>query len=221
MKQLIFALLFMALLLGCHESNSVEPILDNSTQQNKWDNKSAEGILNLPQKDLNTKEVDIYYKYNFKPGECGKSNKPLKYIIDKENIDDDYMYRHLYDVEIETPSTTVINNKPFKTSHVYKLNRIEKITPGGKILNGTTWGTFKILYGDEDNEVEMFRGDFTGEILFSMVSIKLTGKGLLGSYKDRTLLALEKQVCNSSDGKLQCWTSDAKGKLAPKVRIDN
>jgi len=223
MKHVIVVMFFVALFLGCHESNSVEPIINSSDQLDKI-SKSNELIFDLPQKDKESKEVDFQYNYNFNPDKgCGSviGETSLEYTIDKE-AHGQFFYRSLKDVEIAVFSTMLINNKPIKTKYIYKLNRIEKVTKTGKIISGTTWGTFKMFsVGKYYNNVEIFRGEFTGDILLKTATLKLSGKGVWGSYRDRYLSAVEKQVCNSSNGSLKCLISTVKGKISPRVVSDN
>jgi len=222
MKHLIFMLLLLVLFLGCHESNSVEPILDNSAQMNRVNNLD-DGTLDVPLKGGNTKEVEFVGNSSFNPDKkCGAvvNGKSLKYTYDsdvKENI----VTRWFYDVEVWSPSQMVRKNKTIKTRNVYTINRVEKVTKRGKVISGETWGTFKIFEIGKYSDVLMFQGEFTGEILFKTTTLKLIGKGLIGSYMNRDMIASEKQICSASGGKLHCWTSSMKGSVLERVKIDH
>ncbi|MEN8193372.1 MAG: hypothetical protein ABFS12_11190 [Bacteroidota bacterium] len=215
MKQLIFALLFMAFFLGCHESNSVEPILDNSIQQNKFDNELDEGVPDLSSLiDGDTEQLEVACDYEFDPengsGECCGGS--LEYFKDPEP-DNGYYNRHLFNAKVRIPSTMLINNLQHEICIEFLVNRMEKVTASDEIVEGSAWGTFKIFY--RNSEVEIFKGKFTGEIQNEETIITMVGKGLIKNYKNRTFWAKEKQVCNSSDGVLKCWIAEIKGYVFP------
>ncbi len=62
MKRVIFLMLFVAV-IGCHESNSVEPVLDNSAQLNRLDD--VNGTLDNPLKNGEAKVISLLCNYNF------------------------------------------------------------------------------------------------------------------------------------------------------------
>ena len=216
----VIVLLFSVAVIGCHESNSVEPVLDNSTRLNRIDGVNE--IIGNPIENDESETTTFLSKHDFDPDE-GRGTivgeKSLEYIIDKE-VKNKYTYRHLIDVEIVVPSEMVINNKVFPTEQVYLLNREEKVTSGGKVVSGTTWGTFKIFSVGKPFNVELFSGEFTGNISLKTTKIVLKGKGVQGHYKDRYFLAEDEQIHTSQNGKLHGWISNMKGTISQKVFAD-
>jgi len=209
MKRVIFLMLFVAV-IGCHESNSVEPVLENSAQLNRLDD--VNGTLDNPLKNGDAKVTSLLCNYNFNPDDpkkrCGWVVKgSLDYVLDG-------LQRYIKNVEIAAPSKMIIDGKKHKVRAHYTINRAENIGLGGKLLNGTTSGTFKIL--KDGNDEEMFIGKFSGEIFLNKTTIKLKGEGV-NSYADKYLLAEESQSCSSVNGKLHCWTSVIKGSILSSV----
>jgi len=222
MKRVIFLMLFVAV-VGCHDSNSVGPVLDNSAQLNRLDD--VNGTLGNPLKNGGTKTDVFLCNYNFNPGQCGDvmNGSSLEYVIDNE-IKGELIQRYIFNAQIYSPSKMVIDRKSFNTCNIYTINRMEKVTQGGKVLSGETWGTFKIVQYTgtvpNENSVALFEGEFTGNIVLNTTKIKLTGKGQLG-YRDRYLSVEEVQHCTSNVGKLQCWTANMKGSLSSRVKYEN
>lgn len=222
MKNAIVAMFFMVLFLGCHESNSVEPILDSSDQMNRMDNITDDVTLNLPGKGGNSKEVKFVGNSKFNPDKkCGKViYGTLKYTPDNEVKEEFFVSRYFYNVKVEAPSQMVINNKTCPTKNIYIINRVEKVTKLGKVISGKTWGTFQIHQMGGHNPA-IFQGEFTGEIEFKTANIKLKGKGVRGNYLGRVFKASEQQVCTASGGELHCWTSNMEGSILPRITIDD
>jgi len=213
--------------IGCHESNSVEPVLDNSAQLNRLD--EVNGALGDSFKFDDMKREIFLCEYNFNPEarneQCGGflngSSLEYTYIVDSE-IDENFKYRYVYDVQLYSPSKIVIGNKRHNTCNIYTVNRMEKVTLAGKVVSGKTWGTFKIvLYKGtvpDKSNVVLFEGEFTGEIEFKTTRIKLTAEGQR-SYNKRYLIADEEQICGASTGR--CWTSNMKGSISPRVETED
>jgi len=208
MKRVIFLMLFVAV-IGCHESNSVEPVLDNSAQLNRLDD--VNGTLDNPLKNGEAKVTSLLCNYNFNPyhprQNCGEVvNGSLDYVVDG-------LQRYIKNVVIKAPSTVILDGKRFETFNYYTFSRVENINSAGKLLNGTTKGTFKIT---DRNNVEMFHGKYSGEIFLNKTTIRLKGEGL-NSYADKYLLAEEIQNCSSVNGKLHCWRGVIRGSILPSV----
>ena len=222
MKQVIFVFLVVALFFGCHESNSVEPILDNSNQLNRQDGMPIQG--------QNTVSVRLSCEYNFNPDaadqQCGglMSGTSLKYILDEPNGDGIHQ-RYIRRAQIYSPSKLEINGIIFNTYNIYSLNRKERVTSEGNVVSGKTWGTFRIVENrgtipqKGSHNVVLFKGEFTGDILDNTTKIKLTGEGV-ETYRNYHLKATEKQNCTSSNGKLHCWTSAIKGRISVPIFSD-
>lgn len=219
MKRVIFLMLFMAV-IGCHESNSVEPVLDNSAQLNRFDD--VNGTLDNPLKNEDSKEVKFIGNSCFNPAKkIGEvKNGTLKYTIDNEAKEEFFVRRYFYNVKVEAPSQMIINNRSFPTTNVYLINRVEKSTKSGKVISGKTWGTFKI-HQIGGHSPAIFQGEFTGEIEFKTTIIKLKGKGVRGDYLGRGMKASEQLVCTASGGELLCWTSNMEGSILPLVKNDD
>lgn len=210
MRLVMCIMLFVVIFLGCHESNSVEPILNNSTQLNK--SNDLDGTLNVSQ-DKDIKVVPFSSKYNFNPEapnkECGDclNGTTLEYIVEGKE-------RHFNNAQMWAPSEMTIDGKKINTRHIYTINRVENTGMGGKTLEGNTWGTFEITAVRTGRKVKLFEGEFKGEIFLNRAKIKLSGMGL-GPYAKYNYYSEEEQVCTNKNGKLHCWTSESNGFLYP------
>lgn len=218
MKHVIFLLLILAFCFGCHESNSVEPILDSSTQLNR--SNDLDGTMSVPEKDSDVaRSIPSETKYNFNPEalnkECGGclNGTTLEYIVEGPE-------RHISNAQIWAPSEMTIDGKKINTRHIYTINRVENIGMGGKTLEGTTWGTFEIKAVRKGSQAKLFEGEFKGEIFLNRAKIKLSGKGL-GPYAKYNYYSEEEQVCTNKNGKLRCWTSKSNGFLYPDPVKEN
>ncbi len=180
MKQFIFILLSVAMFNGCQESNSVEPIFDNSHQINKFE----EDPFTIPILDGNGEEKAVKCDYAFNPAaDCGGllNGSIFKYRYD-DAITDGVTKRYLENVEIYAPSIMQLGAKEFtEVCMIYTLNRTEIIGLYNMVIGGETWGTFKVVESNgavpNDKCTVLFEGEFKGDIDFNITKRTLFAEG--------------------------------------------
>ena len=224
MKQIIFILLSIAVFIGCQESNSVEPTSDYSDQINKLEEDFfGERIL-----DGYSKAKKVVCNYDFNPSaHCGGmlNGCRLDYRYD-DAITNGETIRYLKDVQFWAPSTMKIGKQTIQTCNIYTLNKTERIGLNGKILGGEAWGTFQVkaatgdcLFDLYESSDILFEGKFSGVVNGKVTNVKLVAKGY-NSLAGRNFIANEVQVCNSSNGKINCISSEIKGKVSPVIKVE-
>lgn len=223
MKQIIFILLSIAVFIGCQESNSVEPILDNPSQL-----KVLEAEIQPFIKNGETREVLVQGSYNFNPcNNCGGllNGCCLDYRYD-DAITNGRTTRYLTDVEFYAPSTMILDGKSIKTVNIYSLNRKERVLKSGKIIDGKVWGSFRVEtaagfhpLNSQKNPKALATGKFRGNIEGKVTKVYLVGKGQ-NLFADRMFSASSVQVCNADNGALICITAEFKGKFTPVIKLE-
>lgn len=223
MKQLIFILLSVILFMGCQESNSLEPNLNDLNQISKM----SEDLSINPILDGHSKEVQVLCNYCFNPDqEHGGWLSSPKYRYD-DAITDGVIIRYLDDVKFFAPSVMEIGGKKTRVFISYTVNRTEKILLNGKVIRGETWGSFKIFkckdpnsnHLDQNNSLLLFQGKLSGKINFDVTNIKLIGKGENAFY-DRNFVASEIQVCTSKNQEFTCYSSQLTGKIQKLIKAE-
>ena len=224
MKQLIFAMILVAFALGCQDSNSVEPTLDNTNQFKV----SEEALWKPPIKNGKTQEMLVKCNYNFNPSaHCGGMlyGCCLDYRYD-DAITNGKTFRYLNEVQFWAPSTMEIGKQTIQTCSIYSLNKTERVLESGKIIDGEAWGTFQVkaatgdcLFDLYESTDILFEGKFSGVVNGNVTNVKLVAKGY-NSLAGRIFIANEVQVCNSGNGKLSCFSSEIIGKVTPVLKVE-
>ena len=228
MKKIIFILIVAVCCFGCNQENSLEPIIDNSSQF-----KISEDDFGKQFKFRDSEEILVNCEYRFDPcNNCGGliNGSCLDYRYDDAVTIGKYgietTFRYLNDVQYFAPSKIQLNGKTINTCNIYTLNRTEKISQNGKVLDGEVWGSFKVIedtghhpLDPTQNPMILFTGKFSGDIDGNVTKIKLAGKGH-NFLVNRNLILTELQVCNSSDGTLNCISAGISGKITCKILVD-
>jgi hypothetical protein len=224
MKQLFFILLTAAIFFGCQDSNSVDPISDYSDQLNKVE----EDLFGEPILNGDNKAQNVVCKYDFNPSaNCGGllNGCNLRYH-NYDAIGSGVTIRYLRDVQYWVHSTMKMGNKTIQTCNIYTLNKTEILNLQGKIIGGEAWGIFQIkaatgdcLFDVYESTETLFEGKFSGTVNGKVTNVKMFAKGK-NHLTGRNLVAKEVQACNSSNGKLTCFSSEIIGKVTPVIKVE-
>lgn len=214
----IFLFLFTA--SGCYDSNSVQPESPSTEESVNHLNLPYPEVLPeiVPDKDSHEQKVEGSYQFNPEDpshSSGGYLNSGSALYLTEGNE------RFVRNLEIYTPSTLSVNNQVYETHNVYSINRDEKILSSGKIINGKTWGSFKVVLRTSrnpvDSDVVLFEGNFTGKIELNSAKILLKGTGL-DKFTGSSLIAQETLKCTDN---FDCWTSNLSGVVKSKIFFDN
>ncbi|MCB0731376.1 MAG: hypothetical protein KDC88_10110 [Ignavibacteriae bacterium] len=235
MKKLFYLIVVVLFTFGCDNSSLVDPEVESpaeygiSSELNKIDGLQSDILHSRKVYKNLSYQCNLHFDPNLSDKSCGgflTLNHPGYQYENKYE-------RTLRNLKVFVPSKLVVDNKVYKTFHLYTINRYEKLESKGNLVNGQTWGDFQIvvavnpieekniennkskMIGYEVSNVKpiyekfgdiMFAGQFSGEINSRKTKMELVGKGA-NSFKNSLLIGQENIICSGEF----CWKSDGSG----------